>query len=528
MKVVKYRQPCPYCTSSDAYHIWDDGHGYCFSCKRSHYPNEQDLNEEDFTYQFISYRNISPNTFRFFDIEAKINTEGEPIAFGFPQPGGATKVRDLTKEKRNCFSIVTPNDMSPDEASQARKQPGLVGKEKFSQGSANAITIVEGDFDLPATYEMLGSKYPVVSVRSSATAKADCQADWDYLNSFSKIYLCFDNDKAGSEAKQAVASLFDFNKIYDVQLTLKDPSEYNESSRQDEFRRIWYNSKRFLPEGIYSSFTDFDQIIDGKRSLPIAHFPFQTLDSMAYGIREGEITLLTALEGIGKTEYIRAIEHHILETTDLNIGIIHLEETKDRLLKGLAGYTLQIPCHIPDFNVPDQDIKEAYRHVIKRDERLHIYSHFDTNDPDVILDRIRFLVGPCNCKVVFLDHITLLATALNEGDTVKFLDYLSTKLEKMVEDLKFHLIMISHENEDGATRGSKNISKTAALRVRLTRDIEANDPRTRNTTTVTVLKNRFGSHTGPAGKLYFDPTTFIIKELTKADEVQPVQRTNED
>jgi twinkle protein len=479
--------------------------------------------EEDhdsFSYQYIPYRGISPDTFRFFGIEAKINSEGVPVAFGFPMPSGATKVRDLTKPKKLSFRTEGTDEQ--------RKQPCLVGRDKFSAGSAKSITIVEGDFDLPATWELLGSKYPVVSVRSSATARADCQADWDYLNSFGRIYLCLDGDEAGTKAKSEIAGLFDFNKVYDVKLQEgMDPDDYNQAGRADEFRRIWYNAKRFLPEGIYSSFTDFDSIIDGKHTAPIASYPFQSLEDVSYGIREGEVILLTALEGVGKTEYLRAIEYHILKTTDLNIGIIHLEESKDRSLKGLAGYELEIPCHIPVFGVNDEDIKLAYRRLFGRDDRVHLYSHFDTDDPDTILDRIRFLVSVCNCKVIFLDHITFLATSLQDGDTVKFLDYISTKLEKMVEDLSFSLIMISHENDNGDTRGSKNISKTATFRVRLERDLTATNSNDRNTTKVTILKNRYGAQTGPAGSLYFDPSTFIIRELTKADEeVPPPQREN--
>lgn len=526
-RITEYRLPCPFCTSSDAFHLYDDGHGYCFSCHHRYTPLEDIQNEtnnkESYTYQHIPYRRISPTTFKFFGIEAKCKGDGTPIAFAFPQSDtGAFKIRDLTKPKRESFRI-TADDPT------VRSQPTLVGSNKFPAGSANAITIVEGDFDLPATYEMLGSKYPVVSVRSSATARQDCEALRDYLNSFGKIYLAFDGDQAGKDAKQHVASLFDFNKVYDVVLPDgRDPDDLHQAAEDKLFRQLWYNAKRFLPEGIVSSFQEFDEIIDGHHAQPIASFPFPTLESLSYGIRGGEVILLTALEGIGKTEYLRAIEHHILKTTDHNIGIIHLEESKDRSLKGLTGYELGVPCHIPDFGVDDETIKESLRKLLKRDERLHLYSHFDTDDPDIILDRIRFLVTVCGCRIIFLDHITFLATSLAEADTVKFLDYLSTRLEKLTETHDFALVLVSHENDNGDTRGSKNISKTATFRIRLERNIIADNEQERNTTTVTVLKNRYGAQTGPAGKLYFDPSSFKIHELTKLDELKPLERKDDD
>lgn len=32
--LIETHIPCPMCPSSDAYCIYSDGHGYCFSCRR--------------------------------------------------------------------------------------------------------------------------------------------------------------------------------------------------------------------------------------------------------------------------------------------------------------------------------------------------------------------------------------------------------------------------------------------------------------------------------------------------------------
>jgi len=189
------------------------------------------IDDNEYTYQYISYRNIWPETFKFFGIEAKIDSSGRPIEFAFPYPSGAYQIRDLTKPKRESFRVVGDSD-------KQRTEACLIGRDKFPAGVANAVTIVEGSFDLPATYQMLGSKYPCVSVRSSSTARKDCEAEFEWLNSFSKIYLAFDGDTAGTEAKLKVAELFDFNKVYDVKLPDgMDPDDFNQQNRQDEFKR---------------------------------------------------------------------------------------------------------------------------------------------------------------------------------------------------------------------------------------------------------------------------------------------------
>jgi hypothetical protein len=71
--------------------------------------------------------------------------------------------------------------------------------------------------------------------------------------------------------------------------------------------------------------------------------------------------------------------------------------------------------------------------------------------------------------------------------------------------------MVSHVNDEGLTRGSRNISKTAATWVHLDRDVKAGS----NVTRLNLNKNRFGAKTGPAGELLFDPSTFMITEAPK-------------
>lgn len=212
------------------------------------------------------------------------------------------------------------------------------------------------------------------------------------------------------------------------------------------------------------------------------------------------------------TTVFRHIEHHLLKNTDANIGIIHLEENKARTLKGLAGYELQKPVHLPDCQAPNDEITSTLKGLIKRDDRLHIYSHFGSSDPDDILGVIRFLAGACDCRYIFLDHITMVVTGLAGEDERRALDHISTKAAMMVEELDFSLFMISHVNDGGQTRGSRNIGKVADMRVDLHRNYMAETLEERLTTKMVVSKNRFSGRTGPAGRLVFNTDTHCLEQ----------------
>src|SRR3954464_14030930 len=74
------------------------------------------------------------------------------------------------------------------------------------------------------------------------------------------------------------------------------------------------------------------------------------------------------------------------------------------------------------------------------------------------------------------------------------------------------LIFVPHVNDDGKTRGSRNISKIAHTWIHLDRNVVAETEDARNITYLTVRKNRFAHRTGPAGVLVFDPSTYIVSE----------------
>jgi twinkle protein len=512
-KLLKARLPCPKCNSSDAYHEYEDG-GYCFSCKHSTRGSKSleidEMNEDEgeFVYRHKPHRGLSVETLRHYGILTKYSAHtDEEICTYFPYAKGAGKTR--TPDKK-FYSV---GDM---------KNVHLFGKNLFPAGSSTEITITEGEYDAASVYQIVGR--PAVSVRSSSHARNDCREEWEYLNSFKKIVLAFDSDGPGQKAAQEVAALFDFNKVYQVEIDpkLKDANGYLQANMGEPFKRAWWNAKRYMPEGVLSTFKEFEECLDDSTYQdPIGEWPFPRLQDATYGLRPGEITLFTALEGIGKTEIIRAVEHHILKNTEHNVGIIHLEENKARTLKGLAGIELRIPVHLPDAQVDPREVKDVLKKLIKRDDRLHVYSHFGSDDPDVILDTIRFMAGACECRIIFLDHITMLATGLQEKDERQTLDYISTRLGSMVNELKFHLVLISHVNDVGQTRGSRNISKIANTRVDMFRDITSPDEGIRNTTQLSVSKNRFASITGPAGTLWFDRATFTLNEIEDAHDVIP-------
>ena len=503
--IVEQHIPCDVCPSSDGKCIYSDGHAFCYACKHYTPPPAFKSGDDDrsaghvanlFTWETLPLRGLTKESLTFYGVKSKIASDGRPLSTYFPHDTGGFKVRMW--DKKEFFS----------EGPQPEK---LFGEERFNAGSHKYVTITEGYEDAIALYQVL--KSPVVSVHSSSTALRDCKRSFDWINSFDRIYIAFDSDSPGRDAANDVVKLFDINKVFHVKFTkYKDANDYVIHNESDQLKHIWWNSKKFIPENVVSSLASFKTILEEQPAKSIS-YPFPSWTRMTHGIRPGEIVLITGQEGIGKTEVMHTILHHVLkEDPHANASAIFLEEPKKRLLQAIAGIEDKIPYHLPDSEDNNGKVLETLHKVLGDDDRLFIYSHFGSDDPDVLLSTIRLLVAGYKCKYVFLDHLTMAVAGRAGEDERLALDYLAANLNAMVNELYFSLIMVSHVNEKGKTRGSTYPAKVAHVRIDLDRDLLAANDLSRMSLKSVISKNRPASYTGDAGELLFDPATHTLGE----------------
>lgn len=447
---------------------------------------------------------MSEATARFYDIKTKF-IDNTPVEIAFKYPWDEIKVRGYSEK---YFKTV------------GKSQAGLFGKNLFDPGSKESITITEGELDAPSIYEAVRGRTAATSVHSASTAKRDCIADRDYINSFNRIIICFDNDESGQKASKEVSSLFDFRKVYHVKFNkYKDANDYFQAGEVDNLEKAWSAAKRYSPDNIISEFGDILAALEKSEEDQIGTYPFRSLQAMTYGLHKGEIIVFKGFEKIGKTEIFRAICHHLLKTTKSNIGVIHLEEDNATTIKGIAQYELGQPAILPDSGLSTTDIFDAYKAAVGgRDDRVHLYQSFETEQEDAFLDGIRFLGAGAGCDFIFFDHISWLGTGTSESeDGRRKLDRISQKLKLLAKELGICILMISHVNDEGKTRDSRNITKVANTIIHMDRDKLHSDEHVRRTTTLTLEGVRLGGSTGPAGRLYFDPMVYRLRDYEEAD-----------
>lgn len=392
----------------------------------------------------------------------------------------------------------------------------LFGQHLFPPGCANSITIVEGELDAPSAYQLHGSRYPVVSVQSASSAVRNVKENYEYLNSFDDIVICFDNDEPGQKAAEKVASLFQPGKCRILCLQHgKDPSEYLQNKIPAKtFVNEWWKAAKFSPSGLKAGSSMKEEILTKPEYFTVP-YPWEGLNKKTYGIRLSELVLLMADTGVGKTSIFKEIEHHLimhegLREAGLGVGILHLEEPNRDTAIGLLSIESNKPYHLPDTEYTDEELVEAFDKVLNND-RVILYDHFGSNNIDEVLSKVRHM-AVMGCKYIFIDHLSIIVSD-QSGDERKQLDEISTKLKTLTVELNISVFCVIHTNRQGEARGSAGPEKVANIHMSLRRDKKDPDEWRRNVLKIEIEKNRFCGRTGPALWLFYDEGSGRLIEL---------------
>ena len=534
---VKYHLPCPLCKSSDAVSVNADSSAYCFSCQQ--YIKEYDMETQPITngkqeskvqnfseqsdFTEIVDRKLSENTCKKYGVSVKTDSMGSITNHYYPyhdKQGSkiATKTR-YTKSKE--FSVQGNTH-----------QAGLFGEHLFSKNKF--VIITEGEIDCLSAYQMFYTgKYetPVVSIKHGvASAVKDIKNSLEWLEQFQNILINFDNDEQGKEGALKVAELFSPGKckIMHLPQEFKDASDCLVKNKIQIYTQAFWNAKRFAPDGIINANTLFDDII--KPSVQsFVQYPFEGLNKMTYGLRASELVTFTSGSGLGKTQVIREVIHHLLKQTKDNLGLLMLEENPVVTSKGIMSIEANQRLHLPDVHISKEEWQKHFD-ATTGSGRVFLFDHFGSNTIDNIISRVRYLAKGLDCKYIIIDHVSIIVSDQSHGDERKALDEIMTRLRTLVQETGIAMIVVSHlrrpdgkGHEEGAAtslsqlRGSASIGQLSDMVIGLERDAQNDDPEIRSTTRVRVLKNRFAGLTGPCCDLRYDMDTGRLAEVTSSD-----------
>ena len=517
--ILLHKGPCDHCGSSDARAVYSDGHSFCFACppetswgagdgyvgaekKATHAADGTvDFAQKQGRYSALNARGLQVEVCRQYGYWlGNFGGETKQVANYYDGSGNlvAQKIRDRHKD----FFI-------------AGKMPkdGLFGKQLWNGGSK--IIVTEGEIDCLTVAQMQGGKYPVVSIpRGAEDAKKVCAANYAYFDQFKEIILMFDMDAPGRNASQEAAEVLPPGKVRIAVLPLKDPNECLLAGQSKAVLDQVWNAQKYVPDGVVSAKSLKARIKEKKiiASMPLVG-PHE-LTRMTKAIREGEVILVTSGSGSGKSTFVRQNTYNLFHEAKIPVGVAMLEESVEETVQDIVGLHIGNRVRQNPDGTTEDEFDEAFDEIFDSN-MLHLYDAFAESAEDRLLARLAYMVEVEGCKVIVLDHISIVVSAMDgENDERKMIDRLMTKLKTFAKTKSVAVFVICHlknpdkgkPHEEGrpvtATdlRGSGGLRQLSDTIIAVERNQQGSNP---NLIRFRLLKCRFTGETGIAGYMEY-------------------------
>jgi len=532
-------EPCPSCRAmgrdktGNHLIVFEDGNKHCNRCGYTEI-NNGELRQDD-TVQLedieslpifgIPHKGLKKEACEFYGVKTEFNDKGEPVKFYYPHTtnGDVDGYKCKSIDKR--FTGIG-----------STKSGDLFGQSVVGR-NGNLLVITEGEDDALAVWQVLRDNSdlpnwspPVVSLsHGSGGAKGDITANLDYVDSFAKIVLCFDNDEAGKKATEEVCQVL-AGKVFIANLPLKDANDMLLAGKGLDLKwEILKHAKRYQPDGIINGSDTWERYLHAS-SQTCYSYPndWIELNRMTYGYRLGSLVTITSGTGVGKTQLMRELKYHVWKSTEFGIADISLEEDVGDSVSGLMSLHSGKRLHLPDISIEESYERRIHDELFSSG-RFFFYDHFGGMDDGNLLAKLRYFAA-CGCKAIFLDHLSIVISEYAaEGNERERIDTVMTKLAKLAKELELVIFIVVHLRKDGAgrsfeqgavptlddLRGSGSLKQLSWDVLALSRNQQHPDPYARHVSKITVLKCRFSGRTGEADYLYFDEVSGRMRRVDK-------------
>lgn len=447
-------KPCPSCrsqgrdrTGDHLYLMKDQRTWYCTRCKYSEREGDQVIKLEpkrdrsmnkDIGYvqafPMIPYRGISENIIKRYGIRASIDEASGIIdkVFYPYRKGYKVKLVQIGEYGEEIGSL---------------KKPGLCGQDLFQAGGKKLL-ITEGEDDMLAAAEMMHQRYPdrpltVVSLPYGAPGAARAVAqEIEWVNTFSEVILSFDQDEEGDKATVAVGRLLGPNKAKVMRLSEKDSMEMYEKGKHKEWISAFFDADFYQPAELKSGEElGWEDCLEPL--VPFAQIQFlPKLMSMTDGIRKGEMTVILAPPGAGKSTSVRQIAWDLMGQ-GVKVMNMFLEEDTKKTRQSFAA--LEHGIFLPRLRknpnlLSHQQWQEVYEKYIKD----HLFLEHDGSiGYDAVMANIRWAEA-LGKQVVVFDHLSMVIGASKNTDERKEIDNVLTEMAAFTAKSSMHLFVVAH------------------------------------------------------------------------------------
>ena len=447
-----------------------------------------------------------------------VNEDGGEVVVGF---------------KRRIF----PKDYSKATIGYVGKLNSLIGKSACK--SPKTLIIVAGEIDLVTADHLLKvgmQKYPshyndinIVTAPLGENSTVDfLRNDHEWVMKHNKIILCLDNDSAGKKATQECVDLLGEENVLVANLSYKDVNDYinpenlpdiKDYARQAQLfcQDTYWNAKPVVDYGIVGSGDLFDAAVEKLKQEKIKLPEFLVDLGKAFtdgALGRGEWVNIISNTSTGKSTIVDAWLNSWCLSSDYRQAILSFEA--DTKSYGLKMSSLVVNRNINQIEGYENRLayieknKAQIMSFLKRPDGTDRFLFIEKipNTAESFKKMVLSLVRLHNVACLWIDPFVNLRAMVK---TDKEFDDLIIFLDRVRMEYDLTIICVVHTrkslasgqigsnggavNEEDAF-GSRALISAATVNLTLSRDKSSEDDVVRNTTYISIRKNRSDSITG--------------------------------
>ncbi len=362
----------------------------------------------------------------------------------------------------------------------------------FKAPSCDYLIITEGEFDCIALSQ-LGASNCVSLPNGSGSVETAFRNNYEFLQEFEVIYIAFDMDEAGEKAALKALSMLSPGKYRRICFPCKDANDWireNPEVGMKDLKALMENAKRVEVTCITNMAdlpSDFYKAIDLGISTG-----WKKLDEILGGVRVGEVTVLSADTGSGKSTFCMNLFKNLADQGK-GIWLNSYEMTPEMVNRKLASLVLKTKMKFREFTKEEQD---AYQKYLKNH---NCYLNVKNTRVDIEILRKQFEMASLvyGVRYILIDHLDYIHANGKKKTALENIDESVREIHALAMEFKVGVVLVVHPKQVEAgkeitmsdLKGSSAIKQYADNIIVVTR-MDRIEPMDKLRVKVRVFKNR--------------------------------------
>ena len=426
---------------------------------------------------------------------------------------------------------VHPKDFS-NPIGEVGRECDLFGEFHFKTHTG-IVLIVGGEHDQLAAFQMLvdnqkNSKFDPIAVVSptvgEGAAHKQIQRRYKFFENKKKIVVCMDSDAAGQAATDKICEVLPRGKVSVMKMRYKDPNEYIKKGKENEFISDFWGAKSWTPSGVHGSSSLYDAALQYTSITKLTLPPFMKRAQEMFngGLVKNELNVLFAKTSQGKSLYVdNMVTHWVNNEPEEVVGVMSLEAAKDKYATNIFSRQLGVNLLAMEGGerydyLSQPGVKQQIEKFTKKEDGSDRFYVYDNRGATVEETKASILEMVIHLGVTLLiaDPFSDWTQGMDISTQEEFLGWMK---KLILEYPQLSVVLVCHTRKstkgDSAAlveddiMGTSTIMKSSAQTISIERDKLHENPIMRNVSRITIHKNRHQSETGPAGDVYYEPST---------------------